>query len=111
MINIIDIEGEKAVISFDPDIQMLRGEFVGLSGGADFYAQSVPELIEEGRQSLDVFLQMCAEKGVEPRRRFSGKFNVRLPEADHAAVALAAAASGKSMNEWIVGTIRQAATA
>ena len=36
--NTMTINGYQAVISFDPDIQMFRGAFVGLNGGADFYA-------------------------------------------------------------------------
>lgn len=109
MNNVIEINGEKAVITFDPELQMLRGEFVGLSGGADFYAESVHELMEEGRKSLDVYLEMCREKGIEPRRKFSGKFNVRLSPDDHAAAVTAAAAAGKSLNEWIASAIRVAA--
>ncbi|HMM64631.1 MAG TPA: type II toxin-antitoxin system HicB family antitoxin [Mesorhizobium sp.] len=109
MNNVMEISGEKAVVTFDPEMQMLRGEFVGLNGGADFYAESVHELIEEGRKSLAVFLEMCREKGIEPNRRFSGKFNVRLDPHDHEAAVVAAAAAGKSLNEWIVGAIRQAA--
>lgn len=111
MNNVIEIDGEKAVIAFDPEIRMLRGEFVGLNGGADFYAESVRDLIEEGRKSLAVYLEMCREKGIEPRRKFSGKFNVRLDPDDHATAVMAAAASGKSLNEWIVGAIRDAAGA
>jgi predicted HicB family RNase H-like nuclease len=109
MKNVIEIEGEAAVIAFDPEIRMLRGEFVGLSGGADFYAESVHDLMEEGRRSLAVYLDMCREKGIEPRRKFSGKFNVRLDPEDHAAAVVAAAAAGVSLNEWVVGAIREAA--
>jgi len=109
MNNVIEIGGEKAVIAFDPEIQMLRGEFVGLNGGADFYAESVRDLIMEGHKSLAVYREMCREKGIEPRRKFSGKFNVRLDPGDHAAAVIAAAAAGKSLNEWIVGAIRKAA--
>ena len=43
---------------------MFRGEFAGLNGGADFYATTVDGLKEEGRKSLKVFLEMCAEDGV-----------------------------------------------
>jgi predicted HicB family RNase H-like nuclease len=107
--NVIEIDGEKAVVTFDPEIQMLRGEFVGLNGGADFYAESVHGLVEEGRKSLAVFLEMCGEKNIEPRRKFSGKFNVRLNPDDHAAAVIAAAAAGKSLNEWIIGAIKDAA--
>jgi predicted HicB family RNase H-like nuclease len=109
MNNVIEIGGEKAVIAFDPELRMLRGEFVGLNGGADFYAESVGDLIVEGRKSLAVYLDMCREKGIEPSRKFSGKFNVRLDPGDHAAAVTAAAAAGKSLNEWIVGAIREAA--
>ena len=109
MNNVVDIDGEKAVVAYDPELQMLRGEFVGLNGGADFYAENVRDLIAEGRKSLSVYLEMCREKGIEPRRKFSGRFNVRLDPGDHAAAVIAAAAAGKSLNEWIVGAIKEAA--
>ena len=38
--NTMTINGYQAVIAFDPDIQMFRGEFVSLNGGADFYRMS-----------------------------------------------------------------------
>lgn len=66
MNNIMTILGYKAVIAYDPDINMFRGEFVGLNGGADFYAGDVAGLQREGEISLKVFLEMCKEKGVAP---------------------------------------------
>ncbi|SEI91000.1 Predicted nuclease of the RNAse H fold, HicB family [Azotobacter beijerinckii] len=78
------IDGYKAVIEYDPEIEMFRGEFVGLNGGADFYAADIEGLKREGATSLRVFLEMCAEDGVEPRKVFSGKFNVRVPPELHA---------------------------
>ena len=67
--NTMTINGYQAVISYDPDIQMFRGEFVGLNGGADFYARDVDGLRHEGEISLRVFLEACAEDGVDPRKR------------------------------------------
>ena len=32
MKNVIEINGHRAVVAFDPDIGLLRGEFVGLNG-------------------------------------------------------------------------------
>ncbi|PJO48304.1 toxin-antitoxin system HicB family antitoxin [Ochrobactrum sp. MYb29] len=108
MRNILEINGEKAVITFDPDIELFRGEFIGMIGGADFYADNVQDLVEEGRKSLTVFFELCREKGIEPHRQFSGRFNVRIDPNDHAA-AVAAAADGKSLNEWVAGAIKSAA--
>lgn len=105
MKNTMEIDGYKAIIQFDPDIDMFRGEFIGLNGGADFYARDVAGLRKEGAVSLRVFLEMCEEDGVEPRRRYSGRFNLRMPPGLHASVAAAAAAEGKSLNQWIAGTL------
>ena len=88
--NVMEIDGYKAVISFDPEIEMFRGEFVGLNGGADFYASDVNGLHREGEISLRVFLEECAKKGIEPRKDFSGRFVVRIdPKLHEAAAALA----------------------
>ena len=101
----MEIGGYRAIIQFDPDIEMFRGEFVGLNGGADFYARDVPGLRREGAASLKVFLQMCEEDGAEPGRPYSGRFNLRIPSELHANVAAAAAAEGKSLNQWITDTL------
>ena len=41
MINMMKIEGYCAVIKYDPEIEMFRGEFINLNGGADFYADNI----------------------------------------------------------------------
>ena len=109
MINQMTIDGVKAVITYDSDIDMFRGEFLGLNGGADFYAKDADGLRREGAISLKVFLEACQEDGVEPFKSYSGKFVLRLPPEDHAAISIAASASGKSLNQWAVDTLRQAA--
>lgn len=63
MDNVIEIDGHKAVVTFDPETRIFRGEFVGLNGGADFLARDKESLFHEARISLKVFLDMCAEKG------------------------------------------------
>lgn len=111
MQNTMTIDGYQAVITFDPEIQMFRGEFLGLNGGADFYAKDVKGLQSEGRISLQIFLEACAEDGVEPRKKFSGKFSLRVDPSIHEAASIAAAAQGKSLNQWAEEVLRQAALA
>jgi predicted HicB family RNase H-like nuclease len=103
------IDGHKAVVTFDPDIGMFRGEFLGLNGGADFYANSVAGLEAEGRTSLTTYLTICREKGIEPNRVFSGRFNVRLDPKLHEAASIAAAANDKSLNDWVADALEKAA--
>lgn len=81
MLNQIEIQGNKAVVSFDPDIGLFRGEFIGLNGGADFYADSVDNLVKEAIISLETFLTVCQEKGIEPYQAydlFSHNYNKEL---------------------------------
>lgn len=108
MMNILEINGVKAVISFDPEINMFRGEFVGLNGGADFYATDIAGLRTEGETSLKVFMEMCAEEGVSPFKKIPERLNLRLPQDLHEKAVAMARASGKSVNAWIADMIRQA---
>lgn len=108
MMNLMEIDSFRAVIKYDPEIEMFRGEFVGLNGGADFYARDIDNLKREGAISLKVFLEACRERGIEPRKEYSGKFNVRVPSRLHADIASAASADGKSLNQWVVDTLERA---
>jgi predicted HicB family RNase H-like nuclease len=105
--NIMKVEGHKARIEYDPEIDMFRGEILGLNGGADFYGKTPSELRKEFRKSLNVFLNVCKEKGIEPYKDYSGKFNLRIPPNLHAEIAARAAAEGKSINQWVAETLDQ----
>ncbi|NDY44555.1 type II toxin-antitoxin system HicB family antitoxin [Serratia marcescens] len=101
MNNTLKIDGHTAVINFDPEIEMFRGEFLGLNGGADFYAYNVDELKKEGAISLAVFLDQCQKDGIEPYKAYSGKVTTHLPPELHQALALATQATGQSINELL----------
>ena len=109
MNNVMTIDGHKAVISFDPELGLFRGEFTGLSGGADFYAADVKGLKKEGAKSLRVYLAACEADGIEPLAKASGTLVLRVPPTVHRAAVLAAKAAGKSLNQWAGETLQQAA--
>jgi len=96
--NVMTVDGYNARIEYDAEIDMFRGEVLGLTGGADFYGKTPKELRSEFRKSLNVFLEVCKEKGIDPRRSYSGKFNLRIPPELHEKLAIAAQAEGKSIN-------------
>ena len=96
--NTMTFDGYNAKIEHDPDLDMFRGEVLGLNGSADFYGRNPKELRAEFKKSLAVFLEVCAEKGIEPRRHYSGKFNLRIPPELHEQLAIIAQVEGKSIN-------------
>ena len=88
-----------------------RGEILSISGGADFYGSSPEELRREFKRSLDVFLEVCKEKGIKPRRQYSGKFNLRIPPELHEKLAMTAEAQGKSLNSLAQEALQRSVSA
>jgi predicted HicB family RNase H-like nuclease len=105
--NIMILDGYSAKIEYDAELDMFRGEILGLTGGADFYGKNPKELRAEFKKSLHVFLEVCREKGIEPRRNYSGKFNLRIPPELHEQLAIAAQAEGKSINALAQEALQQ----
>lgn len=99
----MEYKGYVAEIEFDDSVGRLHGRVVN-SGPypiASFEATDVVGLRAEFHRSIDEYLLSCKEDGVEPRRPFSGRLNVRLGQELHHRVARAAAESGVSLNRWI----------
>ena len=99
----MEYKGYTADIEFDGSVGRLHGRVVN-SGPypiATFEATDVDGLRREFERSIDEYLASCHEDGVEPRKPFSGKLNVRLGPELHQRVARLAAESGMSLNSWI----------
>ena len=106
----MEYRGYVAAVEFDESADVLHGRVVN-SGSypiATFEARDTKGLRQEFERSIDEYLAWCEEDGIEPRRPFSGKLNVRLGSELHGAVAEAAAADGMSINSWIVQALRAA---
>jgi len=100
-VNIMELGGYKAKIEYDPELDQFRGEILGLNGSADFYGTSPAALRREFKTSLDVFLEVCQEKQINPTKEYSGRFNLRIPPRLHQEVAARAASEDKSINQWV----------
>jgi predicted HicB family RNase H-like nuclease len=62
LLKIITINEHQAVINYDPDIKMYRGEFFNIDGeSTDFYAPNMYRLKKEGAISLKVLLELLDE--------------------------------------------------
>ena len=105
--NIMEEDSYKAKIAYDSEIDMFRGEILGLNGSADFYGKNPTELRRELKKSLKIYLEVCEEKGISPKKEFSGKFNLRIPPRLHSEIAAKASSEHKSINQWVVETLEE----
>ena len=97
----------KARIEYDAELHMPRGEILGLNGGAGFWGKNPKGRRAKFKKSLQVFYDVCREKGVEPRRSYSGKFNLRISRDLHEKLAIVAETEGKGINTLTQEAIRQ----
>jgi len=104
-------KGYLAKVEFDPEDHIFVGQVVGIRDVVGFHGESVTELETAFHEAVDNYLQACEELGQEPNRPYSGNLMLRVPAEVHAAVAAAAEASGKSINQWAAAALDAASHA
>lgn len=103
----MEYKGFSARVEFDADAGVLYGEVEGLRDVITFEATNVRELDKAFRESVEDYLDMCAERGEEPEKAYSGKFLVRVDPNVHREIAMAAARAGKSLNAFAGETFKR----
>lgn len=102
-------KGYRGVVAFDDDAGVFHGEVAGTRDVITFQGESVAELRTAFEESVDAYLEFCAERGRSPDKAFSGKIPLRMKPEVHRAAAIAARADGKSLNAWMSEAIERAA--
>jgi predicted HicB family RNase H-like nuclease len=85
-------------IDFDPGDNTFSGTVAGLRDVIHFAGTTAKELARAFRESIDSYLELCAETGQQPDRPFNGKILVRTEPELHRKAALRAAVEGVSLS-------------
>lgn len=93
---------------YDPEADIFHGELLNLADVVTFQGRSIDELKAALADSVEDYLDFCAQKGKTPEKPYSGRFNVRLDPELHQRIALQAAHTGKSLNGWIADALQNA---
>jgi predicted HicB family RNase H-like nuclease len=107
--NTMTFKGYTARIDFDERDSIFVGRVLGVSSIISFHGETVKQLRKEFEVAIDDFLADCKERGVAPEKPASGKLMLRIRPEVHAAVSIAAQASGKSINQWADEALERAA--
>ena len=102
-------KGYSARIEYSDEDGCFVGRVAGIRDLLTFHGESVDEVRQAFEEALDFYLETCAERGELPNKPYSGKLLVRVAPEVHAAVATAAAVSGKSINQWAAERLSEAA--
>ena len=106
----MEYKGYRAVVQFDYEAGVFHGKVVDTHDVIFFEGTSVDQLIKEFHFSIDDYLAVCAERGREPDKPFSGSIPLKVSSKLHRVASAAAEAEGKSLNDWVAETIERAVT-
>ncbi|QDV11042.1 HicB family protein [Rosistilla oblonga] len=97
----IEYKGYVGKVEFDDEAAIFHGEILGTRDVITFQGESVSELTQAFRDSIDDYLAFCKERGESPDKPFSGQFVTRIPHELHRQVSMAANVAGKSLNAFV----------
>ncbi len=101
MSKMMDYKGYHAQIEYDNDDEVFVGRVFGIVDSLNFHGTSVKELEAMFHQSIDNYLQMCADTGKTPDKEFKGSFNIRISPELHRGISLQAAQEGMTLNQYV----------
>jgi predicted HicB family RNase H-like nuclease len=94
-------KGYLAKTEIDTESGLIFGEVIGPRDMITFQGKSVAEAVRAFQESVELYLQTCAEQGLEPERPYSGSIVVRTKPRVHRALVALAKARGQSLNELV----------
>jgi predicted HicB family RNase H-like nuclease len=87
---------------------ILYGEVINVRDVITFEGESVDEIQKAFRESVDDYLDFCAQRGESPEKPFSGKFVVRLPAELHREAYIQPKLKDQSLNRWVTEVLQRA---
>lgn len=104
----MEYKGYIGKVEFDDEAGILHGEIINTRDVVTFQGQSVAEVTNAFRESVDDYLEFCNLRGESPDKPFSGQFVTRIHPELHRQVNAAAAIAEKSLNAWITEQLQKA---
>jgi len=100
---------KRYIARIEPDLDdgILVGRVINTRDIIGFHGQTISQTIESFHAVIDEYLEDCHQRGVDPNKPYSGKFNLRLTPELHSRIAAVAARSGKSLNQLVIEKLEQ----
>ena len=104
----LEYKGYIAKVEIDEKAGLLHCEVINIRHVVTFEGETMEELQQAFRDSVDDYLEFCTQRGEDPEKPFSGKFVVRLPVELHRKAYVQARLADKSLNGWVRQVIETA---
>lgn len=102
-------KGYTGSVEYNDEDKCLYGKVQGMTKDCITYeGNTVEELTSDFHGAVDEYLSLCEEKGITPRKPYTGVLNVRLTPEIHSSAAMAAKNAGITINAFIRNAVTHA---
>jgi predicted HicB family RNase H-like nuclease len=99
--NTMQYKNYMAKVEYDDEAGVFHGEVIDLRDVITFEGESVDELRQAFEDSVEDYLEFCAQRGEEPEKPFSGRLLLRISPELHREISMLAKLDDSSLNQWI----------
>jgi len=105
----LEYKGYYGSIEYNKTDNCLYGKVIGLEKGTavTYEGNTASELYEDFKGAIDDYLDYCKDKGVKPKKSYSGTLNIRIPSEIHCLMAFYTEKQGISINSFIRDSIEK----
>jgi len=105
----LEYKGYFGSVEYSKTDNCLYGKVIGLDKGTciTYEGNTAQEFYEDFQGAIDDYLDYCKERGVKPKKSYSGTLNVRIPSSIHSRIAMYAENHGTSINSFIRDSIEK----
>ena len=108
MSNILKYNDFIAAVRYSEEDEAFIGKIEGIDSVVSFEGQSVQELKESFKEAVESYLDFCKRKGIaEPKKSYTGVFNVRINSDLHRRTAIVAKSRGYTLNAFVKKAIER----
>ena len=106
MSNTMEYKGYIGSVEFSEADGVFFGKVMGIRALISYEGTTAKELIDDFHGSVDDYLALCEENGIEPEKAYKGSFNVRVSPDLHRQAVAYAAAHQMTLNSFVESAMR-----
>ena len=94
-------------VHYSDEDKIFFGKIEFIRSLINYEGTDVESLQQSFEEAVDVYLQLCQDKSIEPDKSFKGSFNVRTGSELHRKVAIYAKEQGVNLNKVVTEALEQ----
>jgi predicted HicB family RNase H-like nuclease len=97
----LEYKGYTGTVRYSHEDKLFWGKLDGIKATVSYEGRDVDSLEKAFRESVDDYLDLCKQEGIEPEKPFKGTFNVRMPRELHRELAYYAQKENMNLNSAV----------